>query len=70
MIEMIKRLLGLSKRTRDIDPAAVEARVEDARQREELRLLELQMDVLREDRKSISGPLPMLDWHERQRYEH
>lgn len=70
MIEMIKRLLGLSKKIREGDPAATEARVEDARHREELRMLELQMEVLREDRGAISGPIPKLDWHERQHYEH
>ena len=56
MIEMIKRWLGFSKYVQGSDPVIKQSLEADSQQREELRLLNLQMDVMRGNRQAITGP--------------
>lgn len=60
MINMIKRWLGLDRRTSPSNPTVVSAQRSDERNQAELREARIRIALITGDRSAITGPIPIL----------
>lgn len=64
MIDMIKRFLGFRRHYTPADSHVAAVEQADRANRAELRELELQLDLLRGNRKAITGPIPIPNYRQ------